>query len=56
MGECTRHPDRETPFQYLKHDIWMCAECFRGRDPDLYCKNRPACPIWFPERRREREQ
>ncbi len=54
MGECSRHPERETRFQCLKHGVWMCDECLSCRDPEIYCKNRSACPIWFIEKRRKR--
>jgi uncharacterized 2Fe-2S/4Fe-4S cluster protein (DUF4445 family) len=56
MGKCARHPERETRFQCLKHGTWMCDECLGCRDPELYCKNRSACPIWFIEKRRKRFQ
>ncbi len=56
MGKCARHPERETRFQCLKHGTWMCEECLSCRDPELYCKNRSACPIWFIEKRRKRLQ
>jgi hypothetical protein len=54
MGKCTCHPEKETRFQCLKHDVWLCDECLSCRDPQLYCKNRSACPIWFIEKRRKR--
>jgi hypothetical protein len=56
MGKCARHPEKETRFQCLKHNVWLCDECLRCRDPELYCKNRSACPIWFIEKRRKRLQ
>ena len=56
MGTCTRHPEKETRFQCLKHGTWMCEECLSCRDPQIYCKNRSACPIWFIEKRRKRIQ
>jgi hypothetical protein len=34
----------------------MCEECLGCRDPQIYCKNRSACPIWFIEKRRKRVQ
>ena len=34
----------------------MCEECLGCRDPELYCKNRSACLIWFIEKRRKRIQ
>ncbi len=47
MGRCINHPDRETSYRCQKHDIYMCEECLECRDPDLYCKYRESCPIWF---------
>jgi uncharacterized 2Fe-2S/4Fe-4S cluster protein (DUF4445 family) len=40
----------------LKHNVWLCEECLSCRDPELYCKHRSACPIWFIEKRRKRIQ
>jgi uncharacterized 2Fe-2S/4Fe-4S cluster protein (DUF4445 family) len=54
VGTCTHHPDRETRFQCLKHNVWLCEECLKCRDPELYCKHRSACPIWFIEKRQKR--
>lgn len=52
MGRCTNHPDRKTSYACLKHDIYMCENCMRCRDPDIYCKFRTACPIHFITRRK----
>lgn len=32
----------------------MCEECLKCNDPELYCKFRSACPIWYMERRKKR--
>lgn len=50
MGNCTHHPDRETGFQCQKHGIFLCLDCLKCRDPEIYCKFRPACPIAFMEK------
>ena len=47
MGKCIQHPDRETEYQCLKHRVYLCDDCLRCRDPELYCKHRNACTIWF---------
>jgi hypothetical protein len=31
----------------------MCAECLGCRDPALYCKHRPGCPVWYLEKHPE---
>jgi hypothetical protein len=40
----------------MKHGVFLCDECLACRDPQLYCKHRPACPIAFIEKRRKRLQ
>ncbi len=47
MGKCINHPDRETSYLCMKHNIYLCEECLECRDPDIYCKFRPSCPIYF---------
>ncbi|MFZ5562451.1 MAG: ASKHA domain-containing protein [Thermodesulfobacteriota bacterium] len=51
MGKCVNHPDRETNYVCLKHGIYQCEECLKCRDPQLYCKFRSSCPIWFMTKR-----
>ncbi len=53
MGTCINHPDRETPYICMKHQIYLCEECLECRDPKIYCKHRSACPIWFMSKRKE---
>lgn len=47
MGKCVNHPDRDTSYQCTKHGVYLCEACLQCRDPELYCKFRSACPIWF---------
>lgn len=57
MGTCINHPERETAYICMKHQIYLCEACLTCRDPELYCKFRPSCPIWFihkEERRRKK--
>ncbi|MGE0085246.1 MAG: ASKHA domain-containing protein [Desulfococcaceae bacterium] len=56
MGRCINHPDRETNFLCMKHEIYLCEECLSCRDPGLYCKFRPSCPIWFIHKQKKREE
>ena len=55
MGKCVHHPDRETSFMCTKHDIYMCEVCLECRDPNIYCKFRSACPIWYEHKRKARQ-
>ncbi|MBW2643812.1 MAG: DUF4445 domain-containing protein [Deltaproteobacteria bacterium] len=50
MGKCEKHPDRETSFLCLKFNIYMCEECIKCRDPEIFCKFRSSCPIWFMDK------
>ena len=52
MEHCINHPDKETRFVCLKHNIYMCEECLQCRDPQIYCKFRPSCPIHFLTKRK----
>jgi len=47
MGYCINHPERETSYLCMKHNIYLCDECLECRDPDIYCKFRSSCPIHF---------
>ncbi|MBF0103467.1 MAG: DUF4445 domain-containing protein [Desulfobacterales bacterium] len=51
MGKCVNHPDRETSFLCMKHTVYMCEECIQCRDPEIHCKFRSSCPIWFMHKR-----
>ena len=53
MGRCINHPDRETSYMCMKHQIYLCEECLKCRDPKIYCKFRSSCPIWFMEKRQK---
>lgn len=53
MGTCINHPDRETAYICMKHQIYLCEECLACRDPKIYCKYRSACPIWFMSKRKQ---
>jgi uncharacterized 2Fe-2S/4Fe-4S cluster protein (DUF4445 family) len=52
MGTCINHPDRETSYLCMKHNIYLCEECLHCRDPEIYCKFRSSCPIWFITKRK----
>ena len=52
MGRCVNHPEKETSYACLKHNLYMCEDCLVCRDPEIYCKYRSACPIHFLTRRK----
>jgi len=54
MGKCIHHPDRETSYRCMKHQIFLCEECLQCKDPKIYCKHRSACSIWFLSKRKQR--
>ena len=53
MGKCANHPDRETSFLCLNCNIYMCEECQKCLDPEIFCKFRSSCPIWFINKRQK---
>lgn len=36
MGTCINHPDRETSYICMKHQIYLCEECLHCMDPNVY--------------------
>jgi hypothetical protein len=52
MGKCRNHPDRETSYVCSKYTTYMCKECFKCSDPEIYCKFRSSCPIWFVDKQK----
>jgi ferredoxin len=55
MGQCACHPGIETRFLCMKHNLYLCEECLKCQDPELYCKFRSSCPIWFLEKKGGKE-
>ena len=53
MGKCSCHPEKETSFMCMKHDVYLCDECLTCRDPNIYCKHRSSCVIWFMQKRQK---
>lgn len=51
MGKCKNHPGRESNFMCMKHNKYLCEECLKCPDPNIHCKFRSSCPIWFMEKR-----
>jgi len=47
MGYCINHPEIQTSYMCMKHNNYLCQECLECPDPDIYCKFRPSCPIYF---------
>jgi hypothetical protein len=47
VGRCVNHPDTETGYECMKHQVFMCEDCMHCRDPEIYCKFRTSCTIWF---------
>jgi len=52
MEKCHNHPDRQTSYACSKYSTYMCEECFKCSDPEIYCKFRTACSIWFVDKRK----
>jgi hypothetical protein len=37
----------------MKYNICLCDERLEGRDPNIYCKYRSSCPVWFMQKRQD---
>lgn len=55
MGRCLNHPDVETSYHCMKHDLYLCEDCLACRDPKIHCRHRPSCLIWFMVKRGGRD-
>lgn len=53
MAQCACHPEIESRFLCMKHNLYLCEECLTCRDPRIYCKHRSACAIWFMTKRKQ---
>jgi len=52
LGYCVNHPEKETSYACMKHNLYMCEDCLVCRDPEIYCKYRSSCPIHFLTKRK----
>ena len=53
MGQCACHPEIDTNFLCMKYNKYLCEECLKCQDPNIYCKFRSSCPVWFMQKRQE---
>ena len=56
MGKSINHPERGTRYECMKYNAFLCDECLKCRDPELYCKFRTSCPISFMEKENARNE
>ncbi len=54
MGQCVCHPEIDSRFLCMKHNLYLCEECLTCRDPQIYCKHRPSCTIWYTTKHKQR--
>ena len=53
MGKCLCNPEIETSMVCMKDNVYLCEECLSCRNPEIYCKFRTSCPIWFTQKHGE---
>ncbi len=51
MAKCKIHIDRETGYMCQKHKYYLCDECLKCNDSEIYCKFRSSCIIHFMEKK-----
>lgn len=54
MGQCVCHPEIDSSYRCMKHNVYVCEDCLTCRDPNIYCKFRPSCVIWFMDREKKK--
>ena len=55
MGKCINHQNKNADLKCLKYEVFMCDDCIQCRDPEIYCKFRASCVIWFMVTERQSE-
>lgn len=55
MGTCKYHPDEEADYFCMKHKHYLCNECIKCEDRELYCKYRTSCVIFFIDKKGGKE-
>ena len=53
MGKCLCNPEIETSMICMKDNVYLCEGCLSCRNPEIYCKFRTSCPIWFAQKHGE---
>jgi len=53
MPVCVNHADKTADLVCMKYQVHFCEACAHCRDPQLFCKHRTACAIWFIAKDRE---
>lgn len=51
MGKCKNHRDEETAYFCQKHEYYVCDKCLKCNDPEIFCKFRSSCLIYFLEKK-----
>ncbi|VEN73992.1 hypothetical protein EPICR_200043 [Candidatus Desulfarcum epimagneticum] len=52
----TPEADDQNALVCMKHGIRVDADRADCRDPEIYCKFRPSCLIWFMRKERKRKE
>ena len=56
MAECSCDSRIDSRYLCMKYNEYVCSDGPACRDPQLYCKHRPACTIWFMTKRRKGQE
>ena len=51
MADSAAHTTEENQMMCMKYKKYMAQSEMACRDPQVHCKFRPACPIWFITRK-----
>ena len=47
MSCCPENQEEQSRYKCEKHQVYLCDGCLECKDPELYCKFRPSCMIYY---------
>lgn len=56
MTCCEHYNGDDIQYECMKYQTKMCPDCAACKDPELYCKFRPSCMIYFMEKESARKK
>jgi len=51
MARCKNHPDVESRYCCMKHQFFLCEDCVKCVDSEIYCRFRTSCIVHFMDKK-----
>jgi uncharacterized 2Fe-2S/4Fe-4S cluster protein (DUF4445 family) len=52
--KCVNHLEAEARLMCMKDGVYLCGLCLSCRNPEIFCKFRTSCPVWFLKKASEK--